>query len=332
MKRIIKLAFLLVFVPSSLLVAQTIKNKTGTAGFQFLKLGVGARNVALGGATTAMAEGPTAIYWNPAGICFDNKTSATFFYNVWIASINHNFIGFKTPFSENNFIGAAVNFVTMDDMEETTINNPQGTGSYFSAYDFAIVLSYGRQITDRFSAALSVKYINERIWDLVADGWAFDVGFIYQFHKFRLGMSFNNFGTEKEIEGDQLESEYQIFPDYKTDEVFLARVPKSIRLPINFRFGAGFDLLKIHYHKLVLMADVAYFNDIGETENIGVEYSLLENYTLRFGYKSNHDAMDIAFGGGVKFYLKNICLQIDYAAVDMADFGYRHQTSLTFSF
>lgn len=332
MKRIIKHVCLLLFVPSTLLMAQTIKNKAGTAGFQFLKLGVGARNVALGGATTAMAEGPTAIHWNPAGICSDNKTTATFFYNMWIASINHSFIGFKAPFSANDFIGAAVDFITMDDMEETTITTPQGTGRYFSAYDFAVVLSYGRQVTDRFSAAISVKYINERIWDLVADGWAFDVGFIYQFQKFRLGMSFNNFGTEKEITGNQLQDEYQIFPDYKTDEVLLERVPHNIRLPINFRFGAGFDLLKIDYHKVALMADVVYFNDIGETENVGMEYSFLENYILRFGYKFNRDVLNIAFGGGVKFYIRGVALIIDYAAVDMEDFGFRHQTSLTFSF
>ena len=332
MRKFICIILIMLFVPSTILIAQTIEDKTGTAGFQFLKLGVGSRDVALGGATTATAEGPTAIYWNPAGICFDNKTSATFFHNSWIATINHNFIGFKTPVSSRDFVGAAVDYITMDDIEETTINTPQGTGRYFSAYDFAAILTFGRQITDRFSAALSVKYVNERIWDLVAAGWAFDIGFIYQFKKFRLGMSFNNFGTEKEISGDNLQSEHQIFTDYNTDDVLLELVPHKIRLPINFRFGTAYEVMKIDYHKVLIMADIAYFNDIGETENLGAEYCFKGNYTLRAGYKLNRDVMDFAFGGGVKFYLMNIGLNIDYAVVDMSDFGYRHQTSITFSF
>jgi len=332
MKRTLIILLILILMPTVSSIAQTIEDKTGTAGFQFLKLGIGAREVALGGAITAVVEGPSAIFWNPAGICLDNKTSFTVFNNPWIATINHNFIGFSTPISGTNFIGAAVDFITMDDMEETTIDKPQGTGRYFTSYDFAVILTYGRQITDRFNAALSVKYINERIWDMVADGFAFDIGFIYRFNRFRVGMSFNNFGTEKYISGDQLENEYQIFPDYKTDDVLLSRVPHTIRLPINFRFGASYEMLKINYHKLLLLTDVAYFNDIGEVENVGLEYKFFDNYALRTGYKFNRDVLDFAFGGGVKFYLRNICLQIDYAAVNMADFGYRHQTSFTFSF
>ncbi|MDZ7260529.1 MAG: PorV/PorQ family protein [candidate division KSB1 bacterium] len=332
MKKFLWTGLIFSLMSSLPLMAQTIKNKVGTAGFQFLKLGVGGRDVALGGATTATAEGPTALYWNPAGICADDKLSATFFYNAWIATIHHNFIGFKTPLSSNDFIGASVNFITMDDMEETTIEQPQGTGRRFSAYDFAVALSYGRRITDRFSAALSVKYINERIWDLVADGWAFDVGFIYRFYKLRLGMSFNNFGTEKEISGTQLQLDYQIFPDYKTDEVLLERVAHKIRLPINFRFGAGYELLKLDDHKLVMMGNIVYFNDIGETGNTGVEYTFMENYALRGGYQFNREGFDWSFGGGVRFYLGRVSLFIDYAAVSTNDFGFRHQTGVIFSF
>ena len=40
----------------------------GTAGFQFLKLGVGARPVAMGSAYTAVADDANALFWNPAGL------------------------------------------------------------------------------------------------------------------------------------------------------------------------------------------------------------------------------------------------------------------------
>jgi len=332
MRESIKVGVVFLLALSVLTFAQQIDDKVGTAGFQFLKLGVGARDVALGGANTAIPEGPTAMYWNPAGICLDNKKSVAFFKNNWIATINHNFIGLKMPVTGNDFIGASVNFISMDDMEETTIEQPQGTGRKFTASDYAVTATYGRRITDRFYAAFSAKYINEQIWDLVSDGWAFDVGFIYNYNKFHLGMSFNNFGIEKQISGDQLQLEYQIFPDYKTDEVLLECVPDDIRLPMSFRFGAGLDILKMNYHKLTIMGSINYFNDIGETENMGLEYSFLENYILRGGYQFNREGFDLSFGVGIRCHIKNVALVFDYAAVNMQDFGFRQQTGVSFSF
>ncbi len=55
----------------SLLVAsvegQTL-SKSGTTAAQFLKIGVGARAIGMGGAFAATADDITAMYWNPAGL------------------------------------------------------------------------------------------------------------------------------------------------------------------------------------------------------------------------------------------------------------------------
>ena len=47
---------------------QNPTTRVGTRGANFLEIGVGARGLALAGAYTALAEGVTALYWNPAGI------------------------------------------------------------------------------------------------------------------------------------------------------------------------------------------------------------------------------------------------------------------------
>lgn len=323
---------LMIFLVSAPMWAKVINDKVGTAGFQFLKIGVGARNTALGGANIANPDGATAMFWNPAGICLDHKINTVLFHNNWIATINHNFIGFTLPFTDNDFIAASVNYITMDDMEETTLEQPQGTGIFFSASDYAATATYGRRITDRFMAAISVKYINETIWDMVSDGWAFDVGFIYNYQRLHLGMSFTNFGVNKQISGDQLEFEYQIYPDYKNDEVLLNYVTKTIRLPMSFRFGAGFDLLKNDNHMISAMTSIDYYNDIGETNNIGLEYGFKNNYFLRGGYQFNRTGFGMSFGAGIRCNLKNNELMFNYAAIDLQNFNLRHQTEISFSF
>ena len=49
---------------SSTIVSQTV-SKTGTTAAQFLKIGIGARALALGGAYSAIADDASALYWNP---------------------------------------------------------------------------------------------------------------------------------------------------------------------------------------------------------------------------------------------------------------------------
>ena len=61
------LYFMLFLVPS-LLYSQFGVSKVGTTAAQFLKIGVGARAIGMGGAFVAVADDATAIYWNPAGI------------------------------------------------------------------------------------------------------------------------------------------------------------------------------------------------------------------------------------------------------------------------
>jgi threonine dehydratase len=48
--------------------AAEIFEKVGTFDGQFLKIGVGARAEGMGGAFVAVADDPSAVFWNPAGI------------------------------------------------------------------------------------------------------------------------------------------------------------------------------------------------------------------------------------------------------------------------
>jgi hypothetical protein len=71
--------------------------KAGLNSAAFLKVGVGARNVGLGSASTSITEDVSQMFWNPAGTALrDEQMQATFSYNKWIADLNHNAFGIQT--------------------------------------------------------------------------------------------------------------------------------------------------------------------------------------------------------------------------------------------
>src|SRR3989337_2937328 len=79
---------LLVSVPQFLLGQN---RKTGINSAAFLKVGVGARQVGLGSATTSLAGDAANMFWNPAGIGLKSYTlQASVNYNIWIADLTQN--------------------------------------------------------------------------------------------------------------------------------------------------------------------------------------------------------------------------------------------------
>src|ERR1043166_1325643 len=72
-------------------------SKVGSTSGTFLTLPVGARAMALAGAFSSIADDPSALYWNPAGITQMAGTSASYSYDAMFAGLTHNFAGVIFP-------------------------------------------------------------------------------------------------------------------------------------------------------------------------------------------------------------------------------------------
>jgi len=87
-------------------------NGAGTTAASFLKIGVGARAAAMGDAFTALADDPTALYWNPAALIKLKERQLSATYNVWFAEINQGYVGVGFPLSRG-VLGGGINYVSM---------------------------------------------------------------------------------------------------------------------------------------------------------------------------------------------------------------------------
>ena len=98
MTRLLRIALVLALVAWSATAEGQVR-KAGLTGASFLKIGVGARAVALGSAYTTVRGDVNQMFWNPAGIALGSGgTPGTFTYNDWIADLAHYAAGVSHNF------------------------------------------------------------------------------------------------------------------------------------------------------------------------------------------------------------------------------------------
>ena len=288
----------------------------GTAGAQFLQLPVGARSEAMGGAFVGLADDASAIFWNPAGIVKVNNIQAHFSYMNWFDLFDFNAASLVYNIDEWGTFGVSLISFTTGKMEITTEEDPNGTGQYFDAGDIALGVSYARYLTDRFNVGITVKYINQRIWNETASGFAFDIGTQYKldFQNLTIAMCMTNFGADIKYDGSDLDFTYLKDDDYPLSRLVPSRLStEEYPLPLNFQVGIAFDVLEYDFVKMRAAIDVTHPNDNKERAHFGTEFSFFDRLFARVGYKYNYDDEDFTFGAGANVPLGSTNVGFDYA-------------------
>jgi len=316
--------------------------KVGTAAAQFLKIGVGARALAVGGAYGAVANDATTIYWNPAGMVNLRHIAWTGSYTRWFADITHQYTALVVPWGGGAALGLSAVFTSMDEEEITTETAPRGTGYYWDAHDLAVGLSYARWMTDRFALGVTVKYVAQRIWNESASTFAVDVGtYLYTGYKgLTIGMCFANFGGSLQLEGRDLIRPYDPNPASTLNSSVDARLhTQPWSLPVLFRVGVAMDvigkgdrLLPSQGNRLTVAVDGNHPNDDSEKLNFGVEYAWRESAFVRIGYGSGYDLAGFAYGGGIRIAVSGAVLRCDYALAPYGELDLVHHLTVGVEF
>lgn len=265
-------------------------SKVGTTSGQFLKIGVGARSVALGASGVADAQGAEALYWNPAGLSrLGTQGEAMAMHTDHLAGLTHDFVGAALP-ALGGHIGIAATVFSVPDDEVRTYDQQQGTGETFDATSLALALSYGRAVTDRFSVGATGKYVQERIWNSSARGVAFDLGVQFRtdfWGGLTLGAALYNFGSDMKMDGRDIAA--QIDPDPRI-EGNNGQIPAQYRLdswslPTDFQIGVTMQPISSRLQTLTLSVDALHPASNYESVNVGAEYAVRDRVFLRGGYE-----------------------------------------------
>ncbi len=291
-----------------------IFEKVGTLGGQSLKIGVGARSAAMGDAYVALADDATAVYWNPAGIARLSGQSVTLNHTSWPADILFDQAAYVFAVKWiPGMLGVNVRALTMSRDIVRTTYLPEGTGETFDAGEWVYGLSYGRSLTDKFSAGMSLNYVQTGLDDVKGKSMTFDFGTLYDVGVLgaKIGMSIQNIGS---------------------DMTFLN---EKVKMPVFFRVGGSMDVMQRGDSRLITVAEFTHPSDNSEKLNWGAEYAFRDYVFLRGGYKFNYDTEGMTAGLGVKFPLtptKASIARLDYAYQDLRFLEAAHRFSLNISF
>jgi hypothetical protein len=158
----------------------------------YLRAGVGARAAALGNAYTALAEGPEAAYWNPAGLAWSQRPAINTMVSTLSLNRQFNYAGvalawdaaaatgsarqtsFPAPKGFGNWGLGWLSFSLGNDFEGRT----DDTASFYTFGDQqdAYLLSYGRALFPWWSLGVSAKAYEHRLDSFDATGGGLDVG------------------------------------------------------------------------------------------------------------------------------------------------------------
>ncbi|CUT05983.1 PorV/PorQ family protein [Candidatus Kryptobacter tengchongensis] len=211
-------------------------------------------------------------------------------------------------------------------MEVRTVEKPEGTGEYFNANDFAISLTYARNLTDRFSIGFNFKYIQQRIWHMSAWGIAIDVGTLFKtdfLGGMMIGATISNFGTSMRMYGRDARVFYDPDPNKygNNDRIPAMLETDSWQLPLNFQFGLSTYILNTENNKLIISIDAVNPSDNYQYVNAGVEHSFRDLLFLRAGYqmlflKDKEGGLSLGAGLKTQIPFSKMSVKFDYSFND----------------
>lgn len=285
-----------------------------SSGFNFLKIGTGAKALGMGGAYSAIADGKDAMYWNAAGLSEVRDSEIGTTYMDYVVGIKSGYVSYALPLNGKSGLGIALNYLDYGKIQETSAEDITGeTLSEFSAYDLAYSIGYGTKIGDRLAVGLNVGMVKEKIKDYEAQGIMGDAGLKYSLvpGKIELGLVGKNIGAQTKA-----------FISEKGD------------LPTEYHLGVGYKLNE------GLVLGLEGVNDSNNSSvRAGAEYNWRQMVSLRMGFNSliNSDLKTgsskdstTGFSGGLGLAYRGI--NIDYSYLPFNELGDVHRMSLGLKF
>lgn len=284
-----------------------------TAGFAFLRIPVGARAAAMGGAFCAVTGDPVSLYWNPASAASVPSQALTTHYTGYFLDMQGGFAGWVNP-GETDAIGVSANYFYGGSFDRTTMEDPLGTGEQFSSSSVALAATYARILTPSINVGVTGKFVYSSIDEYSGNAFFVDAG-----------------ATWKPAEESPLTAALVVRnAGIQTKAFYRENDP----VPTEIAAGGSYSIAD---PGILVSAEATYPVNGDPNAALGIEYAALDMLSLRVGGNlRDMDASGEAGGGFVDGMAFGVGTSFDRFAVDycfkpFADLGTVHRISLGYT-
>lgn len=297
--------------------------KVGTTSFQFLKVIPTARAISMGGAYSTIGIGAESMFWNPAGLTTVGNMDASVSYLDWFMDVAQYSFSVGYTVDGIGTFGIMGMMADIGAIQETKVSylgyqngvyNPGLTGNSFNPKSMVFGISYAKDLNDRFTFGINVKYAYEDLVYYSKGAVIFDGGMLFKtgYKSVVVGASIRNFGSEIIY----IDKNYPL--------------PQTLNIGVSSYLFSNDDPLisKLEDHSLLLSTDIIQPRDYDQQYAVGLEYAFSDMLYLRSGYLFYSDNSGINLGAGVSFK----SLNFDYAFSNHGDYlGTVHRISISVS-
>lgn len=281
------------------------EQRAGSNGASELLINPWARSSGLGNANIANIMGVEGMSLNVAGLAFTKKTELIFTNTQWLlgSGVIINSGGFSTKVGEAGALGISIMNINWGEIEITTDALPEGGIGRYSPTFSVIGLSYAREFSNSIYGGLTLKVINESIFNVGASGAALDAGIQYvtgvgkdksgnrNRDNLRFGITMQNVGTTMKYTGDGMSymgwstNGTSMTVEHRSQEFEL---PSLIRIGFSYKmrlFGVVNENEEVDAkHFLTLMGSFTSNSFTRDQYHFGLEYEFNNILFLRGGY------------------------------------------------
>lgn len=299
MKRLLVFGFVVLTAFSQLLAGNP--ERAGQAGATQLLINSWGRSSGLNGINIGSTYGIGSIINNPAGVATTRRTELVFGHTRYLVGtdININSFGISQALKKAGVLGLYVTAFDLGDFIRTTEDNPEGELGTFSPTFMNLGLTYGKKFTDHIYVGATVKIVHESIFDVAANGLAFDAGVQYRTNlggddslhtdKLKLGISLRNIGTTMRYGGDGLTFRANRADDFTS---LSNRPTEEFEMPSVLSMGVSYDFYLGSSLRLTPMG--AFISNAFQHDQIGVgmEFAFKKYLMLRYSFLYEKDILD----------------------------------------
>ncbi len=285
-------------------------SKGGLAGFQFLKIDVGAVSQGFSGAYSTSSKDSKSFSNNISRISKTPNLSFSVSNQDWLSGskINAASIAWR---KKDLVFGINISSFAIKEFEETTVSLPNGTGRMVKAGNYLFGLGLARNFTDKLSLGMQLKYVEENLDNYNYGNIMFDFGSNYEtgFRDLNIAFVFQHIG-----------------PD-------ITPLDTKFRSPLMFRIGASDYIFNINSLKFITMIELVHPTDNEDYVIFAQDIELLKKINFRFGSKVKETIFGYSFGLGLvdANISGNNRMSIDYAVV-ISNYLFKDIHSISVSF